>query len=80
MLNAEEVESLLSKLVEYGFFLQPEEEDRLRENPPSDVDAFTDAIFLAEGINPQHENRRVYRMVRDIVREAFENHYDAYEG
>ena len=81
MLDAAEVESLLSKLcIDLGFCLPPEDENRLRKNPPSDVDTFTDAVFLAEGINPQYAERHLYRRVREVVWEAFEKHYDAYEG
>lgn len=81
MLNSAEVESLLSKLcIDLGFCLPPEDEEHLRENPPSDVDTFTDAVFLAEGLDPQHADRHLYRRVREVVWEAFEKHFNAYEG
>ncbi|MBC7796833.1 MAG: hypothetical protein H7Z37_08175 [Pyrinomonadaceae bacterium] len=80
MLDVAEVESLLSKLcIDLGFCLPPEDENLLREKPPSDVDAFTDAVFLAEGLDPQHVDRHLYRQVREVVWQAFEKHYEAYE-
>ena len=73
MLNTTEAESLLSKLcVELGFCLPPENENRLIENPPKTIDDFTDAVFRAEGLNPQYAERHLYRQVRDKVAEAFE--------
>lgn len=81
MLNAGEVESLLSKLcIDLGFCLPPEDDVRLQKTPPDNVDDFTDAVFLAEGINPQHAERHLYRQVRAMIDEAFQKHYENYEG
>jgi hypothetical protein len=77
VLSTNEVESLLSKLcVDLGFCLSPEKERILRENMPSDIDGFTNAVFVAEGLNPQHAERSVYRQVRRVVQSAFENQND----
>jgi len=75
MLNSAEIESLLSKLcVDLGFCLSPENEKLLHEDPASDVNGFTDAVFVAEGLNPEHADRSLHRQVREVVREAFEKH------
>jgi hypothetical protein len=75
MLDAVETESLLSVLcTKLGFCLPPKEENRLIENPPETIDDFTDAVFRAEGLNPQYAERHLYRQVRDKVAEAFEKH------
>lgn len=78
MLNSTEVESLLSKLcIDLGFCLPPEEENRLCVTPPQDIDAFTDQVFLAEGLNPHHAERHLYRQVRALIAESFEKHDEA---
>ena len=77
MLDATEVESLLSKLcVDLGFCLSPEEENQLLKAPPIDVDTFTDTVFLAEGIDPEYADRQLYRRVRAIISQAFQKHHD----
>jgi hypothetical protein len=75
MLDAAKTESLLSKLcIELGFCLPPEKENRLIKNPPKTIDDFTDAVFRAEGLNPEYAERHLYRQVRNKVAEAFEKH------
>ena len=77
MLNPNETESLLSELCfELGFCLPPEDEDKLIETPPNTVEAFTDAVFLAEGLDPQNADRHLYRQVRDKVAETFQRHFN----
>jgi hypothetical protein len=72
MLTSEEVQSLLDRLcVDLGFCLPPAEHNRLCDDPPQDVVLFTDAVFRAEGLNPEHADRHLYRQVRDYVAEAF---------
>jgi hypothetical protein len=34
-----------------GFCLPPREQQRLRESPPLNIEAFTDAVFAAERLN-----------------------------
>jgi hypothetical protein len=77
MLTRAETESLLSKLcIELGFCLPPEDDARLIESPPDTVEAFTDAVFIAEGLNPEYAERHLYRQVRDKVAEAFQKHLE----
>jgi hypothetical protein len=71
-LGPDEVERLLGKLcVNLGFCLPPDVQDQLIENPPDNTQAFTDAVFIAEGLNPQTASRELYRQVRDSVAAAF---------
>jgi hypothetical protein len=52
-MSATRVDRLLSELcVDLGFCLPPEDQERLRDSPPSTIDAFTDAVFIAEGMDP----------------------------
>ena len=75
MLNGREAEILLSLLcTKLGFCLPPDRENKLIENPPATIEDFTDAVFRAEGLNPEHAERQLYRQVRDKVAEAFEQH------
>ena len=63
---------LLDKLcVRLGFCLPPVERQRLAENPPPELLAFTDAVFVAEEMDPVTADRHLYREVRDLIREAF---------
>jgi hypothetical protein len=57
--------------VKLGFCLPPEERRRLQNEPPGDVKEFTDAVFAAEGLNPDLADRHLYRQVRTMVQEAF---------
>ncbi len=61
------VQRLLDDLcADLGFCLPPSERLRLREAPPTSVDAFTDAVFRAEGMDPRlHTAQR--RQVRDRI-------------
>lgn len=78
MIDHKQVESLLSKLcIEMGFCLPPSEHQRLVDAPPQDVRAFTDAVFVAEGMNPEMADRHLYRQVRDAVAQAFRTAEDA---
>ena len=54
----------------YGFCLPPAEQERLKSDPPTDVDAFTDAVFVAEGMNPW-SNLHLRRLVKKRVAKAF---------
>ncbi|MCP5020421.1 MAG: hypothetical protein GY930_01485 [bacterium] len=72
MINEKEVRDLLCNLcVELGFCLSPEDGKRIEEDPPSDVITFTDAVFVAEGLDPSTADRHLYRQVRDMIAEAF---------
>lgn len=61
MLSRREVEDLLSKLcIELGFCLDPADQDQLAAEPPADVRTFTDAVFVAEGLDPALADRHLY--------------------
>ena len=48
------VQKLLYGLcVDLDFFLPPSKQQRLRESPPLDADAFTNAVLVAERIDPE---------------------------
>ena len=63
----DEVDQLLYELcVGWGFCLPPADNRRLREDPPLDADAFTDAVLAAEGYGDMaYTDTR--RMVHDVV-------------
>jgi hypothetical protein len=52
--------------VELGLCLRLDERTALEAAPPTDVDAFTDAVFIAEGLDPSND-RPLRRKVRDKV-------------
>jgi hypothetical protein len=61
------VEWLLDDLCEsLGFCLPPDARRRLAQRPPSGIDAFTDAVFLAEGLDPE-DDEELRKQVRDLV-------------
>ena len=72
ILTASEVDSLLTKLcVDLGFCLPPSAISQLQNSPPADIDSFTDAVFTAEGLDPQFSDRRLRAQVRAMVRDEF---------
>ncbi len=59
---------LLEELcVELGFCGQTAEYDMLMNAPPRDLDAFTDAVFAAEGMDPS-----LHKQLRRAVRSKIE--------
>jgi len=79
MISEKETGVLLEKLcVELGFCLPPEDSVRLKQDPPSNVLASTDAVFVAEGLDPSTADRHLYRQVRDMVAGAY--HSTEYDG
>jgi hypothetical protein len=61
------VQQLLDELcVELGLCLPLDEQRRLRESPPVDVDGFTDAVFAAEGLDPALD-KHLRRQVREAI-------------
>lgn len=73
MLSERDTETLLSELcVKLGFCLPPEARHLLATSPPAEVGAFTNAVFKAEGLNPETADRHLYRQVRAMVSRAFE--------
>ena len=77
-----QVESMLYELcVVLGFCLPPEEVALLKSNPPTEVDAFTDAVIRAEGLDPYadiplHLHRDVKARVAKHFRGAEDDYYD----
>ncbi len=75
-MSSAQVEALLYELcVVLGFCLPPDEQARLRESPPTDVDAFTDAVIRAEGLDPHadiplHMRRDIRSRVAEHFRKA----------
>lgn len=70
-LTASEIQNLLTKLcIDLGFCLPPRAVLRLKNSPPPDIDSFTDAVFIAEELDPRSDPR-LRAQVRAIVRDAF---------
>ena len=57
--------------LDLGFCLPPHELSKLENSATSDADAFTDAVFVAEGLDPLTADRRLWHAVRDRVAIAF---------
>lgn len=73
MLTGDQTLRLLDTLcVRLGLCLPPVEKHRLSDHPPVDARAFTDAVFRAEGMDPDLADRHLYRQVRRLVRKAFD--------
>jgi hypothetical protein len=65
------IECLLDDLcVRLGFCLPPSEHADLVEAPPPSVESFTDAVFRAEGLDPD-ANKQLRRQVTEMVSAAF---------
>jgi hypothetical protein len=77
-LSPDRVEALLYELcVVLGFCLPPDEQSRLREFPPTDIDAFTEAVIRAEGLDPLVDvPRDLRRDMRERVAEHFQKAED----
>lgn len=72
LLTRDEVGTLLDKLcVDLGYCLPPDAKARLCDEPPSTPEAFTDAVFREEGLDPTTADRHLYRQVRAVVGRAF---------
>jgi hypothetical protein len=77
-LTASEVHWLLHTLcVELGFCLAPAAQEQLKAHAPTDVEGFTDAVFVAEGFNPSSRDGPLYRKVSAVVAEAFRRSEEA---
>ena len=62
-----EVRRLLNELCsKLGFCQPPEENQRLRESPPGEVNSFTDAVFEAEGMGDMRYTD-LRRQLREVV-------------
>ena len=66
------IEHFLDDLcTDLGFCLPSESRAQLIGSPPRTVEAFTDAMFVAEGLNPEVADKYLWRQVRDRVAEYF---------
>jgi hypothetical protein len=73
MPTTDDLETLLGALcVDLGFCLHGDEYDRLVDTPPASAAAFSDAVFLAQGINPD-SNRKLYDQVLLRVVQVFQS-------
>ena len=72
-MTPKQVESLLNELcVVLGFCLEPAAQARIQEKPEADIDAFTDVVIRAEGLDPYSDiPKRLRRQVREIVVKYF---------
>ena len=67
------IEKLLVEVcVDLGFCLPPWEQTKLLHSPPRSVDAFADAIFVAEGLSPRLADTKLWEKVRDVVSKHFQ--------
>jgi hypothetical protein len=66
-----EIDRLLGDLcIDLGFCLPEEERARLRASPPADLDSFTDAVIVAEGLDPAVIEKRLRAQVRERVEKS----------
>jgi hypothetical protein len=52
----------------YGYCLPPDARAGLIADPPEDVDAFVDAVVVAEGLDPTLLDKRARRDLAEVVR------------
>jgi hypothetical protein len=72
MLKPVEVRQLLTELcIKLGFCLPMQEIERMVVKPPVKIEAFTNAVFVVEGMNPEMVDTALYQQVYSVVREAF---------
>jgi len=72
-----QVELLLSEMcADLGFCLPAEAQIHLKQNPGTDVDAFTDAVIRAEGLNPLAD---ISLHLRRDIRAGVLTHFDKAE-
>ncbi|MFC5753012.1 hypothetical protein [Actinomadura rugatobispora] len=70
--SPEDIGALLYDLcVRLGFCLPPDEQAALRTSPPTDVDAFTEAVYRAEGLEGSPKDD-LWMEVRETVRQTYE--------
>jgi len=63
-----QIERLLEALcTDYGFCLPADEIAKFVALPPDSIRDFTDAVFRAEGLDPDLADRCLWRQVRDRV-------------
>jgi hypothetical protein len=64
---------LVDLCAKLGYCLPPDDQRRIADDPPETVDAFTDAVVSAEGLDPllvtTEQRQQVRRMVADACGE-----------
>jgi len=74
-LTSAEVYSLLSRLcIDLGFCLPPDKIAEFQQNPPTEVDSFTNEVFVAEGLDPLLSDSGLRKQVSELVSQAFSSH------
>jgi hypothetical protein len=72
------LQTLLDELcVDLGFCLPADAQARILNNSPADIDAFTDAVIRAEGLDPQAE---IPRHLRRDVKARVAKHFSRRQG
>jgi hypothetical protein len=67
------VEQMLYDLcVTGGYCLPPSAQEALLSAPPATVEAFTDAVLAAEGLDPELANREQRRALQAAIQRWFE--------
>jgi hypothetical protein len=70
---AMDIQYLLDELcIDLGDCLSSDEQARLRDSPPASIDEFTDALILAEGLDPVYGDKPHRMAVRSRVARYFE--------
>ena len=59
-----------SLCVKLGFCSMQEKYNEIINELPTDITEFVNSIFIAEGLNPDSADRKLWRQVRDLVMEA----------
>lgn len=68
--NATRVDALLSDLcVRHGVCLSPDDFDALVRDPPGELDAFVDAILIADGQDPVMADKELRRVLTAALRD-----------
>ena len=68
-----EITLLLYRLcVELGFCFPAEVAETFMTSPPRTIIEFTDAVFIAERMDPVLADRRLYEQVRAVIATTFE--------
>ena len=71
-LSHDQVSRLLDELcVRLGFCLPPADTVRIQQEPPLDARDFANAVFLAEGMDPEASDLHLWRQVRDVIQVHF---------
>jgi hypothetical protein len=73
VLTESEVIPLLRTLcVDLGFCFHADVAEKFETDPPRSIEAFTRAVFEAEGMHPDHADRKLYAQVSTVVAKAFQ--------